>query len=553
MRTLDAGLDVIMLSAQRSPRWRVDVYDIRSSVADTIGSIVKEDALETVTGPRDFTSDTISVQINESSGNFVDGGIPATRVVLTISDPHSLFDYFNLIADPTGDGRWIRRSNVLRIREGDADVDPSDWPITFTGVFVGQPGVDNNRTSGTSVITIEAVGRETQFITSKVTSQTFGAGVSYLSVADTIARTDMGLDIDEILLSGWGSQLMGHKVTQFVDQEPMVSLAQLMMIDGFMPKFNGEGKLTQIQALSTATPVRAYTNDNIIRSVVQPSSNENPVNQVCIVGLDKDMTNVPQDKQEIGRVTMTVGYFSNNQVVKVYWSTDRTKLASNVKFIIEQGINGGLSAFGSEEFEEIVSPDGLEGTIGGVITVGTGFAPYIIAIIAVAYIASSYLPDFVEVVGLFINFGITIPFGSVIQAILLSAALIIMAQIGRAVYRIDGEPFEYVFLEIRECAEIDDLLSGDIVGAVVENHLVNTSADAKALGRDILFRQQARGRPRTISMLTDLRLEPDDTIQLANARRYLIDTMTRTLARASDNVVSSITGFEVTPGIGAVV
>lgn len=557
-RSLPAALDLLQIHPQRRPRWKVEIFDVRSSVADTMGRIVRsvDDAtivLEAITGPRDFTSDTVSVQISESAGNFVDSGIPTTNVVLTVADPNGLFDYFNLFADPTGDGRWLRRDNVLRISEGDADVPEADWPITFTGFLVGQAGVDRNRTTGNALITIEAVGRESRFVKSKKTSEVFGTGDTYIGAANTIATTDMGLDSSEVDFSGWGTQTFGHSVTQLVDQEPMISLAQLMLADGFMPKFTGAGILTQIQGLVTASPARIYSNNNIIRSVVQPFSNENPVNQVCVVGLSADMTKISQPKQEVGRVSLTTGYFASDETIKVFWSDDKTQLVDNIDFEIERSINGGLSAFGTESFDSIPTPESGEGTIGGAISISTGFAPYLIVILTVAYIASAWIVDEIVTVGFVAGSGVTIPIGRVAQAAILIGALLAMAQIGRAVYRIDGTPFEYVFEEIRACAELEGLLSEDIVAAEIENHLINDQTTADNVARDVLFRQQARGRPRNISMLFDLRVEPDDTIELASGRTYLIDGISRTLVRSTEEVPASLRAFETTAGIGALV
>lgn len=548
-RTIDAALDLLQLSPHRSPMWKALIYDIRSS-GDTMRNIVLGDILNEE--PRDFTGDTMNVEIRESAGNFVDSGIPAASLTIQIADPNSQFDYFNLFGNPTGDGRWVRRDNVIRILEGDADIAEEFWPITFTGFLIGQAGINNNRTTGRAEITMEAVGRETRFVTSKHTSSTFGPATTYLGAAKTIAQEDMGLDIDETALIGWGAQTMSQTVTQFVDQEPMISLAQLMLADGFLPKFKGTGILGQVQGLTTAVPARVYFNDDIIESVVQPFSNENPVNQVCLIGLDAEMTKISQDRQEVGRIAMTVGFFSNDVAENFYWSTDRTSLADNIKFIIESSING-FKIFGSESFREINTPNGGEGTIGGTVTVGTGFAPYIVAIIAVAYIAAAWIPDLIEALGFVVNVGITVPIGRAVQAILLASALTIMQNIGRAVYRVDGTPFEWVFLEIRACAELDGLFSEDINSVTIENHLINTQALANTTAKAILFRQQARGRPRTIKMLRDLRLEPDDTIELSNARRYLIDQLTYKLERSNESVLMSVSAFEVTEGIGALV
>lgn len=546
MRTLVSALDTLQIRPQRRPRWRVEIYDVRST-SDEIGDVVTGATLDSMTGPRDFTSDVVSLTINERAGNFVDTGIPATTVSFSVVDPHNQFDPFNLIGSPTGDGRWLRRNNVLRIYEGDADVDEADWPITFTGVLIGQAGVDQNRTSsGAGILQMQAVGREVAFLQQSLTSSTFGAAESYLSAGITIAQEDMGLDLGEIDLSGWGSQTFAHTVNQFVDQSPLVSIAQLMFVDGFMPRFDGEGKLSQVQGNITAAPSRIYANEQTLRSVITPFSNENPVNRVCVIGLDAAKTKITQPRQELGRITMTIGYFTTDISERIYWSEDRTQLAENIKFKIETSVNG-LLQFSEEESDDIPAPNMGEGTIGAKLTATTGYAPYIIIFLAVFYVLAAAIPDFVL-------FGVTVPAGRITQALLLTQILIIMASIGRGVYVWSGEPFEYVFKTIEECAEVDGLLTSEFNEEVIENHLVNDRTDARNSAREVLFRQQARGRPRTVQMIHDLRLEPDDLFERSNGRIYLIESISRTLERSGENpVIASLRCFETTPGIGAVV
>ena len=53
----------------------------------------------------------------------------------------------------------------------------------------------------------------------------------------------MGLDLDEINFPVFASELTKHRVLQFVQESPLTSIAKIMFNDGFMPRFEGDGRL----------------------------------------------------------------------------------------------------------------------------------------------------------------------------------------------------------------------------------------------------------------------------------------------------------------------
>jgi hypothetical protein len=215
-----------------------------------------------------------------------------------------------------------------------------------------------------------------------------------------------------------------------------------------------------------------------------------------------------------------------------------------------KSVNGGINILGGgEEFETIDAPNSAEGTIGGTVTISTGFAPYIIIFLTVEYVALAAIPDTVITAGFIAGAGETIPIGRIAQAVDLAIILILMTKIGRGDYDFTGIPFEYVFEEIRACAQIENVLAEDLVEVEIENHLVQHLTDAENSAREVLFRQQAKGNPRSITMFHDLRLEPDDIFDTADGRSYLIETITRTLQRGQEAVIADVSGYEITGGI----
>lgn len=552
-RSLAYSLDRRQLHPERRPAWKVYLYDVRST-SDTIRTIVRGLELQTLTGPLDITENVARVEIQERAGDFVGAGIASSSVTLSIIDEtpgqlDSVWDPQFSADDDSLPARFLRRDNVIRIKEGDEAVDEDDWPWTFTGFLVGQAGVDRGRAageSGRSLISVAAVSREAKYVNQSRTSAEFASGAAYLTMGTEVATNVMGLDSDEIDFSGWGSRTTGLLV-QFVEQSPLVSIAQVMFPDGYLPRFDGEGKLTQTAGEITKSPARIYTNLATIRHIAKPYSDLNPVNSVEVVGLDKVKTKVVQQRQPLAQVDVTTGFFTNGEEIRAYWSDDRTQLAENVKIDIQKSVNGGLSALGGgETWRLILAENQVDISIGAELILDTGYAPYIIVFLTGVYVALAAIPDGV-VTALF--GGSTIPYGRIIQAIALAAVLYMMTRIGRGQYEFVGDPVEWVYKEIRAIAELESLSSEELNRVTVENHLIQEQSWADDSARVILFRQQAKGNPRTVTALHDLRLEPDDVFEIPGNRRFLIETISRALVRRAEEVLATYSTFEVTPGL----
>lgn len=540
-RSLSFALERVQLAVRRQPTFRVLVYDV-ASTDDDIGTIVRELALDPTTGPRDFTGDVISAQIEEAIGDYASSGVAASVVTLVLADPNDRFNPLNLLADPTGDGRWLRRGNVVRVIVGDAQVPEADWVPVFTGKLVGQAGVRRSRASGVGPvgrITIKAVSREAEGLRFSSTSESFGLGASYVSMAISIAQTDLGLDVDEILFPNL-PRTTGHRATQFVEESPLASIAKIFFVDGFMPRYDGRGRLAVASVIPTKAASRVYLDGNLFFVVENPFTEVEPVNSVCILGLDADLSKVVQPKQQLAEVQITTGYFTQSESVDVFWSEDRTQLAQNVDLNVVRSVNGGLIPLGGSESFDLKGAPGPEGTIGAELGIDTGFAPELIIFLAVIYVLLAVIPDEV------LEF-ITIPVGRVIQAIELALMLIIMTKVGRGIYLFEGEPFEYVFKEIRACAETQGLRSFERNELEIENPLVQDQSTADQLALDVLTLEQAKGNARRVEMLHDLLLEPGDVFELAG-RRFFIQSVAYALVRGEETIRAQLDVLEVTAG-----
>lgn len=549
-RPLSFNLDrVITSKTPREPAFAVEIYDLRSS-GDTVGAIVRDLGLAQLTGPRDFTDEVLTATLTERAGDFVNTGVQAASLQLVFSDPNNLFHPLNLLLDPTGDGRWLRSGNAVRLIVGDNRVPRQDWATIFTGVLQGSPNVvvtrDGNRSQRR--ITVTAIDRSGTYLDKISTSDEFALGTTYISMATDIAQNDMNLDSDEISFAGFGTRTTGHTSTQFVEESPLSSLAKIMMVDGFMPIFDGEGRLTQTQANITGFPDRVYDDLDHVFSILLPGFSGKVFDSVKVLGLDATLSEVRQPFQDLAEVQITTGYFAQNETFDVYWSEDRTQIADNIDEKVLRAVNGALNFGGTQSFSDILAPGSLGGTIGVKVTVSTGFAPYLLILITASYFAASFIGDKVVSLGA----GFTFPIGRPIQAGIMITILLIMTQIARLHVLFRGEPLEFVFAEIRARAKLTAPFGEDFNEVVVENHLVQDQATGDAVALEILFRQVARAQPRSIRMLADPRLIPNDVLQVTDPvygqRRFLFETITTAYQRGRAPV-SDIGGFEITAGL----
>jgi hypothetical protein len=555
-RNLSYNLDHIMTDAtKRQPDWVVRIYDVRSTL-DTINDVVLFNAfgtgfLDPLTGPRDFTADVQSIQVRERRGDYVNGGVQSSEVRLSIVDETGLFDPLLIIdMNPASAeyqnavGRFLRAGNVVVVILGDSRVDMGEWPTIFTGAITGQVGRARSRSDGPkSTMTVRALGREARFLQYNRTSNSFGTAESFKNAATNIAQNEMGLDADEIDFGTWGSQNFQHKSVQFVEEPPLVMIAQLMFPDGLLPKFDGRGILTHVTSLITGAPDRVYENLDVIRHLDRPLADIEQPNCVTVVGLDKNLTKISQPPgQRLRTLELTTGFFASDEEVTVYWTDDQTLVAEDIEPRVLKSVAIGIFG-GGEEFTEIPAPGPGGGSIGIILTISTGFAPWVATFFLLTYVLLALIPDEVAVF-------FTIPFGRVIQAIALAAAVYIMTQIGRGSYEFLGTPIEYVYKEIRETACDDGKTVFDGNTIEIQNHLINTSADAVNAAKNTLFLLQAEENVRSGQMLHDLRLEPDDIFEIPGNQTYLIDEISYTLIRNPARVQrATVKCFETTPGV----
>ncbi|MGB5810123.1 MAG: hypothetical protein WBG86_06305 [Polyangiales bacterium] len=559
-RSLSFELDTIVTgdAAKRQPAWRIQVWDVRSGLA-TVGSIVaSRESVNPSAGPFDISEFTSIVRVQERAGDYIQSGVAASIADITVQDPDGQFDPDDVLGDPDALGRFFRKGNVITIQYGDERLDTSLWVDLFFGIIGGQAGYARGRTPLVSELTLRAYGREASFMGFERTSDEFSNNpvVTYLEMAKTIATEEMGLSGAEQNLFGFGNQDLRHASVTLAKENPLSMLAKIMFTDGFLPKFNGSGVLEQTNGYATNSTDRFYTTDDGVLVIQRPLVETTPPDAVCVVGLDFELSRVDQPRQVVATMNVTTGYFTDGERLEVYWSDDRTQLVDNMAFKVLKSVNGGLNSLGGGEQVSFIASQSTNqvGTVGAIVTIDTGFAPWLSVFLLVTYIILAAIPDSVIATGggfgVVVVAGFTISAGRITQAGALAAAMIILTKLGRGQYEFVGEPLEYVYSEIRECASSAGVSAFDRNEVEVLNHLVDNRTDAQEAAKQLLFRQQAIARTRTARMLFDPGLEPDDTFEtLSDNRRFLVSSISYELKRDSGSNVAIVKCGEVTDGV----
>jgi len=181
-------------------------------------------------------------------------------------------------------------------------------------------------------------------------------------------------------------------------------------------------------------------------------------------------------------------------------------------------------------------------SIRGKIFVDTGFHPSILTLMQVVRIADSAIPDGAALFS-------TIPIGRLVEGVLDSLIDMITSGMGQGQWEVWGKPIEWVYAEIKSTAKLKNLRSEDTAPVEIENHLINSEAECETVATRVLRRERAKLNARQISGIHDLTLEPDDIFEMANGRRFMIDSIGRTLERGGSGGLANYGCFEVTPGI----
>jgi hypothetical protein len=322
---LGTELDQKARAPDQQPGYQVLLY---SRWQDTDSDIVRGLAHQT---PIDLTERVVQASLN------LDMNDDASSLNLTLSVEGLNLNIFS--------------NCVVTVQEGDARVDPSDWPYTFTGWRIGQPGSSESAAAGIPApeagrgprgaertIELQFQSREKLFTEYEITSdgvwlpnavaQTehfqyrndFDNVGSIAREVATNTEWGMGLTNDEVAIAKLPYRI--EKQLQFVQVSAWEALQTLLQVVHAVPGVNGEGRVVLRSRRLDTPAVRTYNRNEII-SISQPDAVFTAINSVTARGLAKDLTEVAKKDQRLLSIQGTFGFFAPEITYKNSWGADQ--------------------------------------------------------------------------------------------------------------------------------------------------------------------------------------------------------------------------------------
>lgn len=541
MRDLSTAARDLLNSSQRQFRFKVQMFDVLTGSL-SMAQIINESFTFAVMSASGTALD-VTEWVHDGVRWDDPGDRRAQKLSLKLSDLLGKFD-----PDLGLNSKFLMQGQVVRLIEGDESIDEEDWVTTFIGHIRGQVGFVIDRNSLEYQAEITAYGRRAtpKYLKQKFISKTYNKRTEYADICTDIAIEQMKLTSGE--LERFPSSL--GKVTQFVansivDMSPMEAIEKITETVGKVPEFDAEGKLFAYSKDLRRGPNKVFENLSLIFHYRVPSAEIEAYNSVSVTGLDKNITELEQPEQDVGRATIPVGFWRPTHTVKVPYSKDLKTRVRNAKMAVITSVNDTLVVgFGSESFS---SPSEFEGQI----EVSIFF--YLISLLATIIIVSivaAALPDQVTVLSFGVGTGITIPIGKIAQGAIFQLVLYTLSLVSSGSYEIRGNPIIPVYQEITAIVTNSNTPDYLLHQKEIHNDWINTEEELKELAILELLWETAQESPRDVGLLNDWSLEIGDVIQLpvAGGIKIWIESMSKTISRGSVPILE-LSGYKVPAGI----
>jgi hypothetical protein len=507
MRQLSGTFQEVLKDRRRHPAYKIYAWN---PAEVTISEIVSATSCldPSIPMPMDLTPYTSDVDWSDKQFSF------------TLVDPRGLFH-----PDTGAYRNYLGDTAILRLVEGDDTIPESDWIITGTGQVHGQIGWKMARHSGEITAKVTAQGRaDTQaYKRRKITSNEYSVGTDLGVALYDICLVFMGLTAKEMRIPFvLGRQFM-HKTNQLSQVTPWDGISSLLEVVCFVPYFDGEGKLTAVNKNLQRPPDKIL--EDYIRCVEMevPEHDADGINKIRVTFLASELSRVDGTNQKLGTAQITTGFFSSGETLHCWWSADRTQRAylTGMKILKPIGCGVPFIDVGTESYSQV---DEYHGDI----KVHTSaWVPILAMILMVIYLVCAIIPDFW--VGMF--FGVTIPFGRVIQAICMIGILVLMMSIGSGQYEIWGVPFDFAYLEKTSIAMEDGLDYWMENEREIKNDFIGDHNQADIIALTELIWEKAQSKPRRIIIEDDPSLEVGDIVIVPDGRKMLINGLTKKIKR----------------------
>ena len=533
MRTVTESVKTLLQSSVRQFRYRVDLWDLLSSGAPTLAAIVAGTA--TATTHAAFYRD-VTASVEDGLTWEEPGDKRAARVSFSLVDYTNRFD-----PDAGTDAKFMQIGQLVQVLEGDLTLATADWVTTFTGHIRGQVGFVQNRETLKYDAQLVAYSRRAtpRYLKQSFISQTYGAGTDYGTICSDVAAREMSLSATEF--ARFPASL--GKVTQFksnsiVEMTPLEAIDKLLETVGQVSDFDGAGVLRSYSRDIRRAPDKTYQTLDLIFSLIAQQAEIEAYNSVSVTGLDKNITEVEQLHQTLGRATIPVGFWRPTHTVKVPWSRDLSVRAKDTILVILTSVNDSLFApLGDESYQQLSD---FEGQISVDMTqfVATMVIMIIVTLAAYAALPDSAAPIPVQVApatgtGATVPPGFTFPIGKIIEAALLAELFLLFGTTSSGVYEIQGTALIPVFKEISSVVTQSGLPDYLIHQKVIRNDFINTMEELLELAKLELLWEVAQASPREFEILNDLELEVGDIVQLPiyGGTKFWIQSLSKTFAR----------------------
>ena len=524
MRTVSLAMKTLLQSSVRQYRYRLEMFDLLSSGAPTLAAIVAGTATST-THPNHYLDVT---QYTEDGVSWEEPGDKrAGRISFSLVDYTNRFD-----PDIGSNAAFMQIGQLVRVVEGDVTLASADWIITATAHIRGQVGFVQNRQTLRYDAQVVAYSRRAtpRYLKQSFISQTYGAGVDYGLICSDVAAREMSLSATEF--ARFPASL--GKVTQFksnsiVEMTPLEAIDKLLETVGQVSDFDGAGVLRSYSRDIRRAPDKTYQTLDLIFSLIAQQSEIEAYNSVSVTGLDKNITEVEQLHQTLGRATIPVGFWRPTHTVKVPWSRDLSVRAKDTILVILTSVNASLFApLGDESYQQLSDFQGQ-------ISVDmTQFVATMVIMIIVTLAIYAAIGDIVVPLA-----NITIPVGKIIEAVLLMEIFLLFGTTSSGVYEIQGTALIPVFKEISSVVTQSGLPDYLIHQKVIRNDFINTMEELLELAKLELLWEVAQASPREFEILNDFELEIGDIVQLPiyGGTKFWIQSLSKTFAREQIPIV----------------
>jgi hypothetical protein len=517
MRSVSLAVSEVLASSVRQPRWRMEAWQLFGEGAPTIGAIIAGTATST-THPTfyldltDFARDGVTLE--------EPGDRRAGRLTCTLVDHLMRFH-----PDDGAYAAWMRPGTLLRVAQGDATLEATDWVYVFTGHLRGQVGFTRDRRSLQYETSLTAYGRRATplYLKQKFTSATYGKRVEYGTICQEIALDQMHLAAAE--MDRFPSAL--GKVTQFssnsiVDLTPLEALDKILETVGLVADFDGQGILRAYSRDVRRAPDLRYEKWDLILAERFEATEIEVYNSVSVTGLDKNITEVEQPEQALARAVVPIGFWRPSHRVHLQWSENNSLRARHTQLKILTSVNESLMwDMGAEHYD-------AESEFGGVLRVELDdFLLSLLAVISLAGTTAAAFPDLVEAVGV----GVTTPIGRIAQGVFQLLAYQTLATQSSGQYEVWGTPVIPVYKEITAVVTATGIPAWAEHVKELSNDWLNTVEELTEIAKLELLWETAQSAPRTLTVLDDWRVEIGDLLLLPSGKKLFVESWRKTLGR----------------------